>query len=237
MSSFQAMNDNEKSSSLDLNAILPLPKAPNFKASSFRNAQGLNIATYAFDPAEADGFAQKKLKGVILAEHGYGGHSQYTWFMASTPGQCRTQYEGGTVEALCKAGYAVRCVDHQSFGRSDGVEDTRCYFKNFDDLVQESLQYTTDIVQQEEKLKGLPIFLFGLSMGGATCLRLAEEAPDVYKGMLLFAPMISLEKVRKASIWKCIKNQTVEPLIGCMAFLFPKKPLAKSSPNAMFVSS
>ena len=50
----------------------------------------------------------------------------------------------------------------------------------------------------------------------------------------MFAPMISLEKVRKQPIWCCIKNQTLEPLIGLLAWLFPTMPLAKTAPNTMF---
>jgi len=57
------------------------------------------------------------------------------------------------------------------------------------------------------QLKGLPIFLFGISMGGATALRLSENNPDRYTGMVTFAPMCSLEKVRKQPIKWCIKNK------------------------------
>jgi len=52
--------------------------------------------------------------------------------------------------------------------------------------------------------------------------------------MLTFAPMCSLQKVRRASIWKCVQNRHVEPLIGLIACLSPKLPIAKTSPNTMF---
>jgi hypothetical protein len=52
--------------------------------------------------------------------------------------------------------------------------------------------------------------------------------------MVTFAPMCSLEKVRKATVWNCIKNYHLEPLIGFLACVNPKLPLAKTTPNTMF---
>ena len=120
-------------------------------------------------------------------------------------------------------------------GRSACVlPGVRCHFNRFDDLVDESLSYVKTIVKEEVALKDLPVFLFGLSMGGATAIRLSEEASSLFAGMVLFAPMISLEKVREQPIFHCIKNRTVEPLIGVLSRLFPTKPLAKLTPNTMF---
>jgi len=58
------------------------------------------------------------------------------------------------------------------------------YFKRFDDLVDEAEQYITEVVMKEDMLKGLPIFLFGISMGGATTIKLAHRAPERYAGVL-----------------------------------------------------
>ena len=94
--------------------------------------------------------------------------------------------------------------------------------------------FITEIVMKEEMLKGLPIFLFGVSMGGATAIKLAHRAPERYAGMVTFAPMCSLEKMRKQPMWGCIKNHHLEPLVGILACLSPKTPLVKITPNTMF---
>lgn len=99
----------------------------------------------------------------------------------------RTIYQDSTIETLVKSGFAVRTLDHQSFGRSQGQDGIQCsvpnqtsgaYFKKFDHLVDEAEYYITEIVMKEEILKGMPIFLFGISMGGATAIKLAHRAPE-----------------------------------------------------------
>ena len=109
------------------------------------------------------------------------------------PGECRTVYEDTTIDNLVKQGYACRTLDHQGGGRSEGlgkrgmrqmsrsremrVGTMRGNFLH-ENLVDEAEQYISDIVMNEPELKGLPVFLFGISMGGATAIRLAENNPD-----------------------------------------------------------
>ena len=144
--------------------------------------------TYAWDPpppvsqSGGDSFGQMAVKGVIVLLHGYGAHSQYQWMNAKNPGEVHTIYEGTTVESMVKLGYAVRTLDHQSMGRSEGLDGHRCYFNKFDDLCEEALIYIKQYVLKEEQLAGLPVFLFGISMGGGTCIRLAEEEPNLFAG-------------------------------------------------------
>ncbi|GMH67428.1 hypothetical protein TL16_g04676 [Triparma laevis f. inornata] len=212
----------------------PLPLVPCMKVDSFENAQGLKVVTYSFDPVADDPkFGAKKLKGVCILLHGYGAHTQYQWFHAKTPGLCRTVYEDTTIDNLVKQGYACRTLDHQGGGRSEGTAQLRGNYL-FENLVEEAEQYISEGVMKEEELKGLPIFLFGISMGGATAIRLSENNPDRYTGMVTFAPMISLEKVRQAQVFHCIKNKHLEPFIGLLACLAPTMAVAKSSPNTMF---
>jgi alpha-beta hydrolase superfamily lysophospholipase len=44
-------------------------------------------------------------------------------------------------------------------------------------------------VKKESGLAGLPVFLFGLSMGGATVVKMALRNPLAYRGLVLYAPM------------------------------------------------
>ena len=211
----------------------PLPLVPCMKVDSFVNAQGLKVVTYAFDPSADAEFGAAKLKGVVILLHGYGAHTQYQWFHAKTPGECRTSYEDTTIDNLVKQGYACRTLDHQGGGRSEGVGSMHGNYL-FENLVEEAEQYISEVVMNEPHLKNLPVFLFGISMGGATAIRLSENNPDRYTGMVTFAPMISLEKVRQAQVFHCIKNKHLEPFIGLLACLAPTMAIAKSSPNTMF---
>lgn len=57
------------------------PPPPQLPASGqFTNEQGLEIVTYAFNPADSirqsDAFLAVPLKGVVIALHGYGSHTQ-----------------------------------------------------------------------------------------------------------------------------------------------------------------
>ena len=168
----------------------PLPLVPCMKVGSIENAQGLKLTTYAFDPIADPEFGAKKLKGVAILLHGYGAHTQYQWFHAKNPGECRTVYEDTTIDNLVKQGYACRTLDHQGGGRSEGLgkggmrqmsrsREMRVGTMRgnylFEHLVDEAEQYVTDVVMNEPELKGLPVFLFGISMGGATAIRLAGE--------------------------------------------------------------
>ncbi|GMI43274.1 hypothetical protein TrCOL_g9788 [Triparma columacea] len=202
------------------------------EVGSFINAQRQKIVTYAFDPAQAT-FGNKPLRGVCIMIHGYGAHTQYQWFDSKIPGQQRTVYENCIVDLIVRQGYAVRTLDHMGHGRSENKDNLKCFFQ-FEQLVDEFEQYITDTVMNEAKLKGLPIFLFGISMDGATAIRLSENNPDRYTGMVTFAPMCSLEKVRRQTIKWCIRNKHLEPFIGLLACLKPSMAIAKSSPNVMF---
>ena len=153
--------------------------------------------------------------------------------MPKNPGDYHTVYEGGLADIIVRAGYAVRAIDHQSCGRSESRGNRRCNFE-VEHLVDESEQYIVDHVMNEVELKGKPIFLFGISLGGAVALRVSENNPDRYNGMCLFSPMCSLEKVREQRAFLCIKNRQAEPLMGLLACICPTLPIVSTSQNVMF---
>ena len=58
---------------------------------------------------------------------------------------------------------------------SQGANGLRCYFNRFDDLAEESLGCLRALLADDSFSKGpLPVFLFGISMGGATAVRMAQ---------------------------------------------------------------
>ena len=61
-------------------------------------------------------------------------------------------------------GCAVYAIDHRGHGRSAG---RRVYVNKFDDYLSD---VRTFLKMEREKSPGLPLFLFGHSMGGAIAL-------------------------------------------------------------------
>ena len=59
------------------------------------------------------------------------------------------------------------------------------------------MDYIEKILLADDRWKGLPIFLWSESMGGATALTMARKNPNAFAGLVLYAPMISLEIVRQ----------------------------------------
>ena len=56
---------------------------------------------------------------------------------------------------------------------------------------QEASDYLDQVVLTDGRWKGLPVFLWSVSMGGATALTMARKKPEAYAGLILYAPMIS----------------------------------------------
>lgn len=162
-------------------------------------SKGLSLATFSF---------QKKdhpLKAVIYLAHGYASHTCFDWLLPAQLGTRHELYQGSVLEGLVDAGFAVRALDHTGHGLSEGAP--RCYFERYQDLVDEAQGYLRNEVRKEPECANLPVFLFGLSMGGATVVRMALQAPDDYKGLVLYAPMLSLRCVKPCSALKKPPNK------------------------------
>jgi len=157
-----------------------LPPTASFRRGSFINAKGLQLATYSFDPCT------RKPIGLVYLAHGYASHTFFDWLLPAEPGGTHDTYDGSVVAGLVASGFAVRALDHTGHGHSLG---TRCYFEHFDELVDEAAGFIEQVATKESDLAGLPVFLFGLSMGGATVVKMALKDPDAYQGLVLYAPM------------------------------------------------
>jgi alpha-beta hydrolase superfamily lysophospholipase len=107
----------------------------------------------------------------------------------------------------------------------------RCYFDRFENLVEEANSFILDKVVTDPLLQSLPVFLLGLSMGGATAVRMALAKPGAYRGVVLYAPMLSLRLVKQQPVFLCIRNAHLEPVSGCLSALFPTLPIAKPALN------
>ena len=73
----------------------------------------------------------------------------------------------------------------------------RC-ISRFDDLADECLDCLSNLREEDATLDTLPVFLFGISMGGATAVRMAQKQQHLFRGAVLYAPMLSLEEVQSS---------------------------------------
>lgn len=167
---------------------------------------------------------------MVFICHGYGGHFQFDYFQPRAPGECHDAWESSVPELLVNMGFIVLSVDHQGHGRSDGL---RCYFDNYDDLPNEANAFVRYYLDGHPQYSTLPLFVLGLSMGGCTALRMTQLSPGTFKGLVLLAPMLSLEMVARQRILCCITNNHLKPISGLLSRNFPTMPIAKAARNTM----
>lgn len=204
-----------------------LPDSVEMTASDYRNPQGLRLRTFRFKSSSAP------CTGRIFLCHGYGAHTLFEWFLPATPGARHSVWRGTVIESLVNAGFEVHALDHQSHGRSEGARGLRCFFEKFDDLPKEATAYIKDVVLRDAGGDSLPLFLLAISMGGATAIRMVQMEPSLYRGMVLYAPMISLQLVRMQKIACCITNGHLEPLAHTLSAYAPTLPVGKPARNEM----
>ncbi|XP_078597444.1 monoglyceride lipase-like isoform X1 [Branchiostoma floridae x Branchiostoma japonicum] len=106
-------------------------------------------------------------RALLMIVHGLGGHCQ--------------RYEDLATE-LNKEGVLVFAHDHVGHGQSQGHPAD---IKSFDEYVQ-------DVLQHADKMRaakpGIPLFVFGQSMGGSVAILSALERPTLFAGVIVSAP-------------------------------------------------
>ena len=107
---------------------------------------------------------------VIVVAHGLGEHSsRYQWF----------------AERLAADGRAVYAIDHRGHGRSGGP---RANVERFAHVVSD---FSTFAGRAQRQHPGVPVFLFGHSMGGAIAFASAARVQDSLSGLVLSGPALS----------------------------------------------
>lgn len=124
---------------------------------TFTASDGLTIFHQAWLP---DG----EPKAVVLLLHGLGEHSGRYTHVAT---------------ALVEHGYAVCALDHRGHGRSQGK---RVFVKEYAEFQRDLLQFRRLVEQQHA---GLPLFVFGHSMGGNLALGHVLDHQDGVRGLAL----------------------------------------------------
>ncbi|WP_116124423.1 alpha/beta hydrolase [Lewinella sp. IMCC34183] len=129
---------------------------------SWKNEQGLRL--YAVD------WRQDAPRAVLGVIHGLGEH-------------CR-RYDG-LADFFNRRGFAVVGYDRQGFGRSEGRKGYTADYRNYLDGVAQLR------VQCERRYPGVPVFLYGHSMGGQLLLQYLIHRKPTIRGAILSAPHIA----------------------------------------------
>ncbi|DBA67640.1 hypothetical protein WJX79_003355 [Trebouxia sp. C0005] len=197
---------------------------PRGVESFFVNKQGLKIATY-FWPSEVP----DNTKAVLLAVHGHGAHIQNEYLRRQGPGKPKV-YQGSWVQAFNEAGYSVCGIDQQGLGFSEGARSLRCYVEAFDDYVRDVIQLRRSL--DSCKIDGYahkPVFLLGASLGGCISVKAIHRYGDLFRGAMLLAPMLSLERLSNKGI-----NKYLKPIAHLISWLIPTWPVVEVNRNTMY---
>jgi len=129
---------------------------------TFTGARGVELFGQCWRPEQPH--------GLVTLVHGFGEHSgRYS----------------NLIPPLTAAGYAVYALDHRGHGRSPGK---RGHTDSFDDYLADVRALTT---VAQTALPGLPVVIFGHSMGGLIVLVYAIRNPGGLAGVVASAPLLS----------------------------------------------
>jgi alpha-beta hydrolase superfamily lysophospholipase len=159
-------------------------------APSFLPGQAGQLAVYdwpALNPAP---------RGVVLIVHGLGEHAGR---------------HASVARALREQGFAVRALDHQGHGQSDGP---RGQLTSADGLLQD-LASVIDNTRERPGLQGLPLILLGHSMGGLVVSRIVGEQWRYVDGLVMSSPALGirtspLQKLLLATLTRWLPDLTVD---------------------------
>ncbi len=157
------------------------------RSGSFAGLDGVSIFTHAWLPDAPP-------RAVILLVHGVGEHLGRYHHVA---------------RALVERGYAVYALDHRGHGQSGGK---RGHVKHFSDFVADLSTYYEQVRAENP---GLPLFVYGHSMGSLISLLFAETHQDQLAGLITSGTVLALAGV----------NVATKTMIGLARRLAPDAPL------------
>ena len=140
------------------------------------------------------------------------------------------EYEGSWVQAMNAAGVSVCGVDNQGCGRSEGLHGVRFYVDSFDDYVTDVLQLAGEVSagRHGPGFSGLPLFIGGISLGGCIAFNAALKRRELFRGLALLAPMLSLEHVSRKGL-----NLYLRPIAALLSWLMPTAAIIATDRNTM----
>jgi alpha-beta hydrolase superfamily lysophospholipase len=140
---------------------------------------------------------------VVLIVHGFG---EYAGRHATT------------MRRLAEREIATYSYDHRGHGNSPGK---RAIVERFDDLVDDALAMRDRVAADQP---GIPLFLFGVSMGGVVAVRSAERRSAGLRGVVLLAPAFAAAENIPAPVQSVLRG---------IRKVAPELPLAKLTFSAL----
>jgi alpha-beta hydrolase superfamily lysophospholipase len=117
------------------------------------------------------GWAPETPKAVVVLVHGHGEHID------------RYQH---VADAFVNAGYAMQAFDLRGHGKSAGQ---RGHTPAYENLMDDIADFIGDA---KKRYPGLPVFLYGHSMGGNQVINFALRSPQGLKGVIATGPWLRL---------------------------------------------
>lgn len=162
-------------------------KSYNHETGSFTGKGGVEIF---FQKWLAD-----KTKAVLVLVHGLGEHSG--------------RYEN-LLSSLADKKVSVFAIDHRGHGKSDGKKG---HIDSFMDYVYD-LKLFLEFIKEENR--GLPVILYGHSMGGVIAAKYAMTYPDDLSMLVLSSPAFTA--AGKIPSWKTAMVSFLSSRVGTMTF-------------------
>ncbi len=167
--------------------------------------RGVECALYKWSPPPS---WNKRIRGVAVVYHGFGAHSLYPTVRYAS-------------SLLAENGLLVYGIDLPGHGASPGK---RGLLTSVEDLIEDGIA-----VAEHASIDGgsdLPLFLVGSSMGGAIALAVANRIPSLVSGVVMLAPMLSLNVGSVA--------RTALGWLNAIAPLLPVIPSSATSPELQY---
>ncbi len=130
---------------------------------NLKSRDGLELSACCWKPENP--------KAVVVLIHGHGEHTQRYLHVAN---------------AFTQAGYALQSFDLRGHGQSAGQ---RGHTPNYDSLMGDIADF---IVDAQKRFSGLPVFLYGHSMGGNQVINYSLRSPQELKGVIATGPWLKL---------------------------------------------
>ncbi len=127
-------------------------------------------------PLSARVYAQPGARAVVCLCHGY------------------CEYADKYLEViycLLRAGYSVAICEHRGHGFSPRTVEnlSKVHIDSYDTYVRDYDSFTSRV---EQRFAGLPLYLFGHSMGGCVAALYLEQHPGHYRAAVLSSPMFQI---------------------------------------------
>ncbi|EGG18287.1 putative phospholipase [Cavenderia fasciculata] len=163
----------------------------SYRSGYFCNSRGYKLVCQEWIPENP--------KGIVFILHGYGDHGQHML--------------ADDAKEFARKQYASYIFDQQGHGLSEGLP---AFIQDFDDLMEDSIQFIDDIASRFPKQKR---FVYSSSMGGAIGLLVSLKKPEIFNGgLILLAPLIKLDD-------HMVPNQMIVNLLTWVSGYFPSLPI------------